>query len=114
MLRLCSLYLFLLCSISFPHLLISHCRFLHDPIGFIPKQLKTRRVCVIGHILRTDSLNDKVIEGKIEKKNHKRRPYLEFMMQLIEDIQYSIYQELKRKTNSREEWSAATKQPVSC
>ena len=60
------------------------------------KQLERRKAQFIGHILRYDSLTERVIKGKMEGKHCKGRPRLEFMTQSMQDMNW-----LLRKVNNR-------------
>lgn len=39
---------------------------------------------------------------------------MEFMNQILEDMQYATYSELKRKSDNRQEWRAVPNQPTDC
>ena len=50
----------------------------------------------MGHILRQNGLVKRIIEGTIEGKNHRGRPCLDYMKQLMVDMNCTLYCELKR------------------
>jgi len=50
------------------------------------------------------------IEGRVEGKNHRGRPRLEFIQQIIKDQGCNSYTEMKRKVHKREEWRIAANQ----
>ena len=52
------------------------------------------------------------MEGTVEGKNCKRRPHLEFITQVMQDMNCYSYHELKRKANNGEELKAAANQPM--
>ena len=78
------------------------------------QNLKGRRAKFIGHILWHNGLVKRIIEGTIEGKNHRGRPRLDYMKQLMVDMNCTSYCELKRKAEKREEWRAAANQPMGC
>ena len=63
--------------------------------------IKRRRVELVGHILRHDSIVRTVIEGYIEGKRNRGRPRLEYMEQIMKDTGCNTYQGLKCKANER-------------
>ena len=68
------------------------------------KSIQKRRNELIGHILRHDGLLGLILEGLVDGKNHRGRPRLQYISQIIEDQGCSSYQELKRKASDREAW----------
>ena len=50
------------------------------------KTLKKKKSLIGGYILQHNSLTKRVIEGKIEGRNCKERPCLEFMTKVMQDI----------------------------
>lgn len=59
---------------------------------------------LIGHILRHDGLLLLILECVIDGKNHRGRPRLQYISQIMEDQGCNSYQELKRKASDREAW----------
>lgn len=59
------------------------------------KKLQRRRVQLIEHTWRHDSLIKTVTERKIEGKNCKERPHLEVMNQVMQGMNIDLYHELK-------------------
>jgi hypothetical protein len=53
--------------------------------------------------MRHEGLLKLIIEGSIEGKNHRGRPKLEYIQQIIKDQGYNSYVEMKRKADDREE-----------
>jgi len=51
-----------------------------------------------------------IIEGCIDSKNHRERPRLEYIQQIIKDQGCNSYVEMKKKTDNREEWKMAANQ----
>jgi len=49
------------------------------------KNIVRRRNEWIGHIMRHDGLLKLIIEGRVEGKNRRERPRLEFIQQIIKD-----------------------------
>uniref|UniRef100_A0A2S2P7C6 Uncharacterized protein n=1 Tax=Schizaphis graminum TaxID=13262 RepID=A0A2S2P7C6_SCHGA len=68
------------------------------------KSIQKRRNELIGHILRHDGLLLLILEGVIDGKNHRGRPRLQYVNQIMEDQECNSYQELKRKASDREAW----------
>lgn len=68
------------------------------------KSIQKRRNELIGHILRHDGLLLLILEGVIDGKNHRGRPRLQYISQIMEDQGCNSYQELKRKASDREAW----------
>ena len=64
----------------------------------------------IGHIMRHEGLLKLIIEGRVEGKNRRGRPRLEFIQQIIKDQGCDSYVEMKRKADRREDWKMATNQ----
>lgn len=74
------------------------------------RHITKRRTQTIGHILRRDGLIKTIIEGKVNGKNPKGRPRLQFIKQIIQDSGSNSYEEMKRKALDRGKWKAATNQ----
>uniref|UniRef100_A0A2S2PJ80 Endonuclease-reverse transcriptase n=1 Tax=Schizaphis graminum TaxID=13262 RepID=A0A2S2PJ80_SCHGA len=75
------------------------------------KNIVRRRNEWIGHIMRHEGLLKLIIEGCIDGKNRRGRPRLEYIQQIIKDLQgCNSYVEMKRKTDNREEWKMAANQ----
>ena len=64
------------------------------------RNLKGRRAKFIRHILRHNGLVKRITEGTIEGKNHRGRPRLDYMKQLMVDMNCTSYCELKRNQRS--------------
>jgi len=60
--------------------------------------------------MRHEGLLKLIIEGRVEGKNRRGRPRLEFIQQIIKDQGYDSYVEMKRKVDKSEEWKLATNQ----
>jgi hypothetical protein len=67
------------------------------------KTLKTRKAKLIGHILRQNSLLSRIIEGAIEGNNSRERPPLDYISQIVRDMDCRSYCKLKRKAEKRQE-----------
>ncbi|KAI5718650.1 hypothetical protein M8J77_024598 [Diaphorina citri] len=78
------------------------------------KQLKKRRATLIGHLLRHGTLTARVIEGMIEGTNTVGRPPLDYIKQIMRDMNVTTYYDLKRKAEDRESWRTAANQPLGC
>ncbi|VVC41133.1 Reverse transcriptase domain [Cinara cedri] len=78
------------------------------------KSLKKRRTKLIGHILRYNSLLKRIMEGMIVGKNVVGRPLLNYLQQIMRDVDVPGYKHMKRKAENREEWRVATNQPHGC
>lgn len=74
------------------------------------KSIVRRRNEWIGHIMRHEGLLKLIIEGCIDGKNHRGRPRLEYIQQIIKDQGCNSYVEMKRKADNREEWKMAANQ----
>jgi hypothetical protein len=66
------------------------------------KSIPKRRNELICHILRRDGLLLLILEGVINGKNHRGRPRLLYISQIMEDRECYSYQELKRKPSDKE------------
>lgn len=90
------------------------CRGAEETISFLC-QMKRRRDQLIGYILCEDKLMKRVIKGIIERRNHKRRPCLEYNKQILTDMIYNTYWESKREEHRqeehRQEWRTIANQP---
>jgi hypothetical protein len=63
-----------------------------------------RRDRLIGHLLRHEGLLKTVIEGTVEEKRCRGS----FIQQTVSDVKCKNYTEMKRLTESRREWRAAS------
>jgi hypothetical protein len=70
-----------------------------------------RRVTMVGHILRHEGLMKTVLEGRVEGKNYRGRPRLEYIEQIIKDVECKTYSEIRRMVEDRTGWRAASYQP---
>lgn len=75
------------------------------------KNLKKRRIKLIEHTPRHDSLLKRIMEGMIEGKNVVGRPPLDYLQQIMRDVNVPNYRKMKRKAENREKWRVATNQP---
>jgi len=66
--------------------------------------IRTRQKNWIGHILRDNSLQREIMEGRMEGKRRRGRPRQKLMDLLMEDR----YWKLKEKAQHRDEWSRWT------
>ena len=57
-----------------------------------------RRARFVGHILRHNDLVKRIIEGTIIGKNHRGRPRLDYMKQLMVDMNCTSYCKLKKES----------------
>ncbi|VVC43972.1 Reverse transcriptase domain [Cinara cedri] len=71
-----------------------------DQFGF-RKNMGTREAILPLRIIKL------IIEGSIEGKNHRGRPRLEYIQQIIKDQGCNSYIEMKRKVDDRKEWKMA-------
>jgi len=76
------------------------------------KIVKIRRTKLIGHIIRYNSLLNRILKCAIENRNSREIPSLGFISQVIKDTDFGSYCELKRKVNKREERAIAANQPL--
>lgn len=60
------------------------------------KTLKTRRAKLIGRVLRRNSLLSRLIESAIEGNNSRGRPPLDYIGQIVTDVDCRSYRKLKR------------------
>jgi hypothetical protein len=67
-----------------------------------------RRDRLIGHLLRHEGLLKTVTEGTVEGKRCRGRPRLSFIQQIVSDVRCNNYTEMKRLSESRREWRAAS------
>jgi hypothetical protein len=67
-----------------------------------------RRDRLIGHLLRHEGLLKTVTEGTVAGKRCRGRPRLSFIQQIVSDVTCKNYTEIKRLTDSRREWRAAS------
>jgi len=63
--------------------------------------IRTRQKNWIGHVLRGNSLQREILEGRMEGARGRGRPRQKIMDWMIEDE----YGKLKEKAQHREEWS---------
>lgn len=60
--------------------------------------------------MRHKGLLKLIIEGGIDGKNHRGRPRLEYIQQIIRDQGCNSYVQMKRRADKREEWKMAANQ----
>jgi hypothetical protein len=53
-----------------------------------------------------------VLEGEISGKNYRGRPRMEYIGQIVRDVKTRSYVGMRRLTENREEWRAATNQSL--
>jgi len=68
------------------------------------KSIQKRRNELISHIVRHHGLLLLILKGIIDGKNHRVRPRLKYISQIIEDQGCNSYQELNKKASDRETW----------
>jgi hypothetical protein len=66
---------------------------------------------MVGHILRHEDLMKTVLEGRVEGKNYRGRPRLEYIEQIRKDVECNTYSEMKGMVEDRTGWRAASYQP---
>lgn len=76
--------------------------------------MRIRRAKLISHTLRHNNLLGLIIEGSTEENNSQGKLPLEYMKQVIRDIGFRKYYELKIKTEKREGWKNAANQSLAC
>jgi hypothetical protein len=74
--------------------------------------LRRRRGRFIGQSLRHSSLLKILLEGEISGKNYIGRPRMEYVGQIMKDVETKSYVRMKRLAKSREDWRAATNQSL--
>lgn len=74
------------------------------------KSIRKRRMELVGHILRHNSIVRTIMEGYVEGGRYRGRPRLEYMQQIKEDTGCHTYEEVKRKANERLTWRTAANQ----
>ena len=62
----------------------------------------------VGHILGHPGIASLVMEGRVEDKNCRGGPRLEYVIQIASDVVCGSYVELKRLAQDREAWTAAS------
>jgi len=70
--------------------------------------IRTRQKNWIGHILRSNSLQREIMEGRMEGNRGRERPRQKLMDWMMENG----YRKLKKKAQHREEWSRLTFGPA--
>jgi hypothetical protein len=78
------------------------------------KTLKTRRAKLIEQVLRHNSLLSRIIKGVIQGDNSRGRAPLDYISQIVRDMDCRSYCELKRKAEKRQEWKIVANQPLGC
>lgn len=76
------------------------------------KTLQKRRNTWIGHVMRHEGLLEIILEGLVEGKNCRGRPRLQYLNQVMGDMNCPSYNELKRMANDRALWRDAANQPM--
>ena len=71
---------------------------------------KMRRDRLIGHTLRHEGLAGTILEGTVAGHKRKERQRLEYVKQIIDDVDCSGYCEMKRLAQDRNGWRAASNQ----
>ena len=63
--------------------------------------IQNRRGKMIGHLIRHDNFMGNIIEGKIEGKRGRGRPWINYMSQVKEKVAVESYKEVKEKALER-------------
>ena len=71
------------------------------------RSIKNRRTGLVGHILRHENMIKMILEGMTEGKRCRGRLRLHYTKQLMEDMNCTSYQELKRRAEKRADWKTA-------
>lgn len=66
--------------------------------------LKTRRGKWIGHLLRHDSLPQRLLEGMVEGQRYRGRPRSSYIQQIQTDVGCATYVEMKKMAEDRKKW----------
>ena len=69
---------------------------------------------MIGHTLRHEGLAGTIPKGTVERRKRKERQRLKYVKQIIDDVGYSGYCEMKRLAQDRNGWKAASNQSQDC
>ena len=72
--------------------------------------MKKRRDRLVGHISRHEGLVQVVLEGSVWAKNGVGSPRLEYSKQIQRDVGCGSYVEMKRLSQDRFAWRAASNQ----
>ena len=60
--------------------------------------------------MRHDGLMKSIVEGQVKGKKGKGRPRISYVGQVIKDVKEKKYVAMKRLSEGREEWRAASNQ----
>jgi hypothetical protein len=52
------------------------------------------------------------LEGEISRKNHRGRPRMEYIAQIMKDVKTKSYVGMRRLAENRDNWRAATNQSL--
>ena len=74
------------------------------------KLLARRRDRLVGHVLRHPGILGLMMEGLVEGSNGRGRPRLQYLRQIAEDVGCDTYEGIKRLSQRRGEWRAASNQ----
>jgi hypothetical protein len=68
------------------------------------KLINSRKIELIGHLMRNNDFITNIFEGKFAGKKTRRRPRKKYFEEIQESMNYKTFFELKNVALDREEW----------